>query len=275
MKSLYAHWSDEVARQATITLYTGTAEDTYGVERLTDDNPAHLFKANETRVAIKFEYATPQAIQFLTLIHATLEATDDVRLFGDDDADWYDPAFDVAITPSGWVGAGVTRWPVNTYVDLREAEGFTEAGFKFYLLTFGFDTPLAQALQLGQIGLYQTVKEFLLDRGMLETRDKPRIDNRTAYGVSTIYSRGTTLWKAQIGLSALLDADDERQAVQDLWSDVDGGNHPWPFVPKDNESPVYLVRWATTDEQIQRVVDGVSNRLGTVEELARGLRPGE
>jgi hypothetical protein len=277
MAALYSHWSDELARLATIAVDIGEAEDSYGVDRLVDDNPAYLFKATGTSVALEFAHPEKQPIGLLALIHTTLEATDDVRLQGDDDADWYNPAFDMAITPSGWVGAGVTRWPVNTWENVLAADGYAPAGYNYHRLTFGLDTPLAQPLQIGEIRMHPVVRSMLIDRGRLETRSKPRILNKTAFQVATIYTRGTTLWKAQLGLSALLDdfhGVNERAAIQALWDDVDGGNLPFLFVPNENELPVYEVRWSSTDEQIQRVVEGASARAGVLEEVGRGLRPG-
>lgn len=275
VKSIYGLWSEEVFRNATITIEVGTAQDTYGVERLTDDNPAHLFKANETTVVLKFDFAgvkTPLA--GLLLIHATLEATDDVWIQGDDVDDFYSPAWEAQITPSGWVGSGDSRWPLNTFFNLSEADGYDPLGFKAYTMTFGVASPLAQALQIGQIFGCPSIRSFELDRNFQEVRSKPRIDNRTSYEVSTIYSRGTTIWKAPLTFNSLFDDDGERAALQTLWDDVDGGNKPWPFVPDTNESKCYLVRFATTEEQITRVVQGLSTRAGPVEELGRGLRPG-
>lgn len=274
LRTLYAHWSDEVARNATITLVPGTSPDTYGVTLLTDDDPAHVFKANETTVGIQFAYGAKQPVELLTLIHGTLEADDDVRLLGDDAADWGSPAFDVVITPAGWVGSGSSRWPLNTYVDLRQSAGFDPAGFENYLLTCGRDTALAQALQLGQVGLYRTVREMFVDRGFQDSRTKPRIENRTGFDIATIYSRGTTIWRAQLGLGALFDVDDERAAIEALWSDADGANHPWPIVPDDTDPRCYLVRFVGTSEQFTRLVQGVSTRAIAIEELGRGLRPG-
>lgn len=272
--SLYTDWSHELARQATITVETGAAEADYGPDLLIDDNPAHVFKATGTTVALEFAFAEKTPIDLLALIHATLEASDDVRLQGDDDADWDAPTFNQVITPSGWVGAGVTRWPVNTWVQPLASAGYDALGFKNYRLAFGIETPLVQALQLGQVWMHAAVQELLLDRNADEVRQKPNIDNQTSFLVSTIYTRGTTRWRSAFTLSALFDTEDERAALQTHWSDVDGGNRPWLFVPDQDQPECYLVRWATTEEQITRVVRGVSNRLGGVTEVGRGLRPG-
>ncbi len=274
VKSLYGLWSEEVFRKGTISLAYGTAEPTYDVDRLVDDNPARLFKATGTTVVMDIAFAAKQPLAVLHLIHTTLETTDDVWVQGDDGEDWYAPSFEAQITPAGWVGSGETRWPLNTYLNLTEAEGYDPAGFLFYRLTFGVAAPLAQALQMGQLVGSPTLRFFELDRNFQEVRKKPRIENRTAYEIATIYPRGTTIWRGQLSFSALLDSESERAALQTLWDDVDGGNKPWPLVPDESEPECYLVRFATDEEQITRVVKGVSTRAGLVEELGRGLRPG-
>lgn len=277
--ALYSLFSDELARQAEITIETGSAVSTYGVERLVDDNPAHLFRANETSVALQLEFAEKTPIGLLALIHGTPESDDDVRVQGDDGPvpDWDSPAFDIAFPQSGWVGSGVTRWPVNSWINVSEQPDYDPLGYKFYRLAFGITSPLAQALELGQIRMHPPpVLSLALDRDMLERRSKPRINNTTAFEVETKYSRGTTIWRASIRLTSLFDSDgDERAAIQNLWSDVDGGNHPWLFIPDATEAPCYLVCFAGTDEEIQRVVKGVSNRAGDIREVGRGLRPGD
>lgn len=276
-EAIYSHASDEVARLATISLETGTSAATYGVDRLIDDNPAHVFKAVELATAIQFDYAEKQPLALLALIHTTLEADDVVTIQGDDAADWVTPAYEATITPSGWVGAGVTRWPVNTWLDLTETEDYDPLGFLSYRLTFGVGTPLAQALQIGQIRFHPMIRRWPIDRGPLEGRFKPLIDNKTAFEVSTIYTRGTTRWSLKFGLEFL--EDDLRAALQAQWSDVDGQAQPWLFIPHGFEPACYEVRWETTEEQIQRALTGTTGRglarfSGAVREVGRGLRPG-
>lgn len=270
--ALYSHYSDELARQAEITIETGTAEDTYGVERLVDDNPAHLFKANEDQVALQFTFAEKTVIGLLALIHSTLESDDEVVLEADDAADWVTPAFSAAFAQTGWVGAGVTRWPHNSWMRPDQEAGYDPTGYLNYRLTFGLDTPLAQNLQLGQIRMHPTARSIYFDRGARRMRDKPNIENRTAFRVSTIYPRGTTLYSKSLAISAL----DSTQvvALETQWEDVDGRTYPWLWIPDASDPRCYLVRHQTTQEEFERVVRATSVRPLQIEEVGRGLRPG-
>lgn len=273
--AIYSNYSDELARTATVSLETGTAQDTYGVERLVDDNPAHLFKANETNVGIQISFEEPTPIGILALIHTTLEVNDDVRILGDNGAtpDWDYPAFDIPFPQSGWRGDGVTRWPINSWINLSEEAEYDVYGYTNYLLTFGRTSALQQPLQIGNIRMHPPpLKRLYLDRDPVERRSKPNIENRTAYGVSTIYPRGTTLWGFKYG-NRMLD-DDEREEIWAHWSDVDGRTYPWLFIPHPDEAPCYLVRYETTEEEIQRACDGLTRFTGAVQEVGRGLRPG-
>jgi hypothetical protein len=278
-RPMYSLYSEELARQATISLIVGTAEDTYGVERLTDDNPAHLFKATGTSVAIEFAFADKTPIALLGLIHTTLETTDQVVWAGDDAGAWGSPTWAATITPAGWVGQGTGRWPINTWADLTSKPGYDAAGFSKYLLACGTTIGLAQPLQIGQIRLEPTIRRWSLARAPVEQRLRPLVENVTPYGVSTLYARGTTRWRFSFGLGGLF--DDERAAASAQWEDVEGRGRPWLWIPNGREPACYLVRWATPQLEFERVISQTATVSGVarfnalaVEEVARGLRPG-
>lgn len=270
--SLYSRASDELARQAGITVALGAAEDTYGPERLIDDNPAHLFKSGNAVVGIQFAYGSKRPVRYIAIIHATFEATDDVHFLGDDDADWDHPTMDVTLTPSGWVGSGTTRWPVNTWADLSQGTGYSAMGFKYYMLACGRNVPLTQALQIGEIRLHNTLYTLERDRGETIGRDRLAIENVTAFRVSTISSRGTELADWRIGFGVLF--EDERAELEAQMADVGGRVQPWLWIPDSLQAPCYLVRWAQTRQELTRQLTSVTTGSGQIAEIGRGLRPG-
>lgn len=269
--AIYSYWSDELARQATITLQTGTAEAGYGVDRLIDDNPAILFKSPDTQVALQIAFGAPVPLALLALFHATPEAGEDVRIQGHTSAAWGSPSVDLPFPPAGWVGAGVTRWPNNPWLSGIDTDLF-DVGYRYYRLCFGLTTPLAQPLQLGQLRMHSALYRYALDNSPQVKRTRPRIDNRTAFNISTKYSRGTEIYSQAVEMGAL--EDDERTALQAHWSDVDGANQPWVFIPDGLVNRAYLGTWAMTDESFQRMTRATAKFTGAFEELGRGLRPG-
>lgn len=271
-RAIFTDFSDELARQATVTVETGTSESGYGPELLVDDNPAKVFRSPNTSVALQFSFAAKTPLAFMSLHHGTFEADDDVRLQADDDADWDDPAFDVAFPMAGWVGAGASRWPVNPWLDLEAQEGFDPAGYKHYRLACGLSTPLSQALQLGQVRMHPSVRRMDFDRGVRLRPSKRIIEHVTAFGVSTIYTRGTTQWAASFGLGGLEDVD--RASVEEHWDDVDGRSQPWVLVPDGTVNRCYLVRYATAELEMELALRGLAAASVSVQEVARGLRPG-
>jgi hypothetical protein len=285
--AIYTFPSDELIRQGTVTLGIGTSPDTYGVERLTDDNPAHLFKLNETQGAIDVTFTVARRIRLLALVHATPENSEDVRLLADDGLDgpdWDNPAVDVAFPITGWEGSGRFRWPINSYLDLTDIDGIdANATFKYYRLRFGLTpgvdlggTPLVQPLQIGQLVGYENFGRWPLDRGISEKWNRPTTESATAYRVVTLFSRGTTIYEAKFGIQPLNPS--ERGTLHLQVSDSWGRVQPWLFIPNGLEPRGYFVRWATPDEEITHEIvneqDGVAHFADAVEELSRGLRPG-
>jgi hypothetical protein len=99
------------------------------------------------------------------------------------------------------------------------------------------------------------------------------IENRTAYGVATIYTRGTRIWRLS-GERRL--STSQIAALEAHWEDVEGRVKPWLFIPDDitNESGAYLVRYA--EPLLSEVFgewQGPDSRF-QIEEVGRGLRPG-
>src|SRR5678815_5530560 len=147
--ALYQHYSDNVARNATITAPTGTitSDAAYGLSALIDNNPARFCKFTTTSGSIQFTYAGLQPLQNVSIIHSSLDAALSVQIMGDNAANWAAPAFSANIIIPAWWATGTTRaWPINPWLDLTVQAGYNAAGFSKWLLKFGTNS---QAIHVG------------------------------------------------------------------------------------------------------------------------------
>lgn len=271
--SIYQRYSDQVAKLATITIETGTPPvdlTNYGPQVLVDDNPARVAKIDSTTGAWLFTFLAAQRVDLIGLIHHDFDAGGNVRIQGNAINTWGAPSLNALITIPPWLGVG-SRWPLNPWLDLTGVAGYTTTGYQFWRLII---TSNSQNLQLGQVWLSPTIR--LLDDDLqweyVQTPSKRVIENRTAFGVSTIYSRGTTEWKLQGGH---LMSDALQALLEEQWYDVDGRSNPWLLVPNGDVNRCYFVRYADTMRGVTHIVDDVHSHQFNVEEVSRGLRPGE
>jgi hypothetical protein len=295
--TIYTHYSDEVARLAdTIEIENDTSPslsggDDYAPEVLVDDNPAKVAKINETdggspavglvSGAWIFSYSAPQPIAVAGLIHHSFDETESVspgspapsvRLEGNSTSDFSNPEFSAAFTIPPWLGTGTGRWPQNPWLNLTEQSGYTAEGFQFWRLVIENNS---QNIQLGQVVFGSTLRQFDPDLrwGLRINADKPQIENRTSFGVSTIYARGTTIWNQE---ADILLTDDMRDALEAHWYDVEGRARPWLLIPSGPGDPTrcYLVRYTMTEIAEQWQTHETFSKRLQFQEVGRGLRPG-
>ena len=273
INAIYQKYTDNAARSATLTIQTGTdpGDTNYNPSSLVDDNPAKVAKILSTTGAWLIDFTVAQRIDFVALIHHDFDAGADVKIQGNASNAWGSPSFSASITIPAWLGSGATRWPVNPWLDLTAAAGYSAGGFRYWRLVI---TGNSQTLQLGQLwmsaGIRRLTRNYNL--GVSDLRQRPMIQNRTAFGVDTIYSRGTSRWAQKIGINTL--EDTLRASLRDQWDDAGGRTNPWLYVPNGLNNESYFVRWATPEEQMDRILTNLSTFGAVVEEVSRGLRPG-
>lgn len=284
--TIYTKYSDEVARLAdAIDIENDSSPSLSGGEdyapaTLVDDNPAKVAKINATSGAWVFSYSAKQRIRLAALIHGTFDETvaspgspaPSVRLEGNNTDVWTNPSFVAEFTIPPWLGIAGGRWPQNPWLDLTGISGYDDAGFFFWRLVAENQS---QNIQLGQVVFSPVIRQFDPDLrwGVRQGAAKPIIENRTSFAVSTIYSRGTTLWKQ----TAELRADDAMTAAfEDHWYDVDGRANPFLLIPSGpvRDDRAYLVRYAMTDREIAWNSRVHVDKTLSFEEVGRGLRPG-
>jgi len=286
--TIYTHYSDEVARLATITIEADTTPslaggDAYVPASLVDDNPAKVAKINEDSTgapavglvsgAWVFAYVAKQPIKLAALIHTTASSSSGtVKLQGNNTADFTSPAFSATFVIPPWLGTGSGRWPQNPYLRVDEQAGYDAAGFFYWRLVF---TNQPENIQVGEVRFHAHYYQFDPDLrwGLSVSAEKPQIENRTAFGVSTLYARGTTIWEQQADIQL---TDDMRFALEAHWYDVDGRTRPWVLVPSGpvRSDRCYLVRYAMTEESVRWDNWDITSQRLQFQEVGRGLRPG-
>lgn len=286
--TIYTHYTDEVARLATITIEADTTPSrsggaAYGPASLVDDNPAKVAKINEDSTgapsvglvsgAWVFAYAAKQPIKFAALIHTTAASSSGtVKLQGSNTSSFASPAFSATFVIPPWLGTGTGRWPQNPYLRVDEQPGYDAAGFFYWRLLFE-NQP--ENIQVGEVRFHSHYYQFDPDLrwGLSVHADKPQIENRTAFGVSTLYARGTTLWAEE---AEIMLTDSMRAALEAHWYDVEGRTRPWVIVPSGpvRDDRCYLVRYAMTDERVQWDLMELTRQSLQFQEVGRGLRPG-
>jgi hypothetical protein len=280
--TIYQFYSDEVARLATITVESGAVvspvDPDYAPASLVDDNPAKVAKIDDTSGAWLFEYASAQRIDLAALIHHNFDESTgspgvSVRLEANTSNSWGAPPFSATFTIPPWFSVGTRRWPVNPWLDLTQATGYTTTGYRYWRLVVDGNS---QDLQLGEVWFGSQIRRFEpndLKWGLTPGAHKPQIENRTSFEISTTYSRGTTVWRQEADLMA----DDTLAAeLERHWYDVEGRARPWLLIPSGpiDDDRAYLVRYATTDRQMQWNWENANDMRLAFQEVGRGLRPG-
>lgn len=270
---IYQRRSDNVARTATITVGTGSApsETEYQPAALVDENPAKVAKINSTTGAWLIDHGSATDVQVAALIHHNFDAGADVKIQRNATDSWGSPTMSVSFTIPTWQGSGSTRWPINPWLDMTGQTGYSGSGFRYTRIVV---TSNSQNLQLGQLWLGGTLRRFTRNvaRGFDLTRSRGVTENVTSFGVETIYPRHNPRWGMSFEVFGM--DNTQRDAFRNQWDDVGGRSYPWLFIPDGDVNEAYLVRWASTDEQMKRLYQALSGSTAAVVEAGRGLRPG-
>lgn len=275
--AIYTKHSDNVAPDATKTIQLGTdpQDSNYGPDTLTDDNPAKVAKINSTTGAWQFDFGSAQRLDLIALIHHTFDAGADVKIEGSAAPNWAGSPvtaaeFSASIVIPTWIGAAESRWPVNPWLDLTNAAGYSASGFRYWRLIV---TGNSQNLQLGQVIMTASIRQMNPDRQWeyVTSTLRRKIDNRTEFGVPTIYSR----YSPQVRIEGTIRADDDfNDELNAQWEDVDGGAWNWLYIPDGDVNKCYFGRHAEPSKSVTHVSFDVHDRRWAFEEAARGLRPG-
>lgn len=287
--TILTHYRHEVGRLATVTVDVGTdpADPNYGPDILVNDNPAQVAKIDDPTGAWLLEMPSAQAVTFAAILHHNIDPFPggsnvvgspalNVRLQGNSSNSWTSPSFDEEfIVPSAW-NYGTTRaWPIQPWMDLTVFGSPTPPSFQYWRLLIENNS---QDLQVGGLKLYS--QHLILESDMREgwgrTQRKPIIRNRTAFEVTTKYSRGTTLWQSD---GSLFLPTSRAYQIEDHWQDSNGSALPFTIVANGLRNDA---RFVERTEDFREVVQFYNEDTDeewleipfAVQEVGRGLRPG-
>lgn len=271
--SIYQKWSDNVSPNATWSIETGTdpADTNYVASNLGDGSPAKVAKINSTTAAWLADFGTAQRIDIAALIHHNFDAGADVKIQGNATNSWGAPTFSMSFTIPTWLATGTTRrWPVNAWLDLTTSGSYSATGFRYWRIVI---TSNSQNVQLGEVWLSATIRRFTknLQWGLRRRVTSPIIEHKTAFLSTTQYWRGTfqRRWDAQVNPN-----DSLQSTLFDQFHDQGGRAYPWLFILDGTVNDAAFVRWLTTEQEMQAIfVNGWSMPV-SIEEVGRGLRPG-
>ena len=269
---IYVKYSENVAPLGTPSVQFGTANSAYPATNLVDGNPAKVCKVDSTTGAVMLAYAAKQPAKLFAVIHQNVDGgLSGVRIQGNDTNSWGSPSFDAAVTIPSMRGAGVTRWPVNPWVDLTLAAGYDAAGWKYWRY---YVPGNSQNLQIGQVVLASDFHKYdpNVDWGLSAEDSRLNIVQRTGYNVKHTTRRGTVQWRRAAQIEDC--PDTLRDALNAHVDDVDGDTFPWLLVEDGTVNSCRFVKYAESKNAIQFKLTNSSRVSVTVEEVSRGVRPG-
>jgi hypothetical protein len=265
---LYASYSTNVARTATITVVSGTEDAAYPAANLANDNPALPAKLTSTSGTFQFAYAGAQRIDGIVLVHANLQAGLQVRLRGG--------AVNELITIPAYHH---DKFPTNAVLDISgivsgtPAAGYSTSGASTWQLdivgTNAVTVSIGEVLLVSQWGQFPLVQTNVVMRPR-----RPVIDNKTPLRVKSTYDLGVTVWEFDCELLVTGSTCDDLDA---LWEDAYGKVRPWTFWPIAGTSEAFLVTFADDAKDLTYRSQTSAVRLRSMklrlEEVGRGLIP--
>lgn len=268
---IYSKRSDEVGQNATLSLTAGTANSAYPVANLVDKNPAKVCKIDSTNGTILFTFGAAQRVDLVSLIHTNLSTGATVKVQAATSSGFGSVAFEATFTIPAMLGSGVTRWPVNPWLDLTLDAEYSATGWQYWRITI---TGNAENIQIGQVWLGSNLRKFdpNVEWGLADELGTPSGFNRTAYNVAHLRRRASMQWRRTMALEGA--PDTQRDAMLALVYDVEGNSFPWLVIPDGTVNEARMVRFAEPKQRIIYKINNNSRIELPLEELSRGLRPG-
>jgi hypothetical protein len=273
---LYARYSDNVARTATITVVSGTEDPAYPAANLANDNPALPAKLTSTSGTYLFTCAGATRVDGIVLVHANLQAGLQVRLRG------------------GAVNALITipayhhdKFPTNAVLDISgivsgtPAAGYSTSGASTWQLEIVGTN--AVTVSIGAVVLVSQWRRFDAGDGtgvqnnVVMRPRRPVVDNKTSMRVASRYDLGVTVWEFE---AELVVTGSVCEDIDALWEDAYGKIHPWtwwPIATATNSSEAFLVTFTEDAKDLTYRSQTGDVRLRAMklrlEEVGRGLIP--
>lgn len=265
----YALPTDDLKRIAgTWALVSGTTDVGYGLERLTNDDPAYPVKFNETTFRIARDYGTVVSPQYAAVIHANLApGYASLVLQGHTSNVWTAPAFSRPFPAMEYHENG---FPLNLPLDLRTAA----PSYRYWSLAA--TVPNTVPIALGLFVLVDAVRaldgHLLLSGNPEDDEDAPSNRHVTDAGVESTLSFGTRLrWLRGEKLSQTAEGADLRS-----WHRAAAGDAGrFLLLPHMEDNEPWFARFGAsklprTHQMPDSLLYGVRLEFA---EISRGLKP--
>jgi hypothetical protein len=254
--------SDDVTANATITVQAGTEDSDYPATNLADTNPAKPAKLTTTTGRWVFDFGSAQTIQLVALIHHNLDAGLTVKVQANATDSWGSPSLDTAITiPT----LPEDSYPLNPWLDLSGSVH----NYRYWAIYVSGTNSAAVAI--GKVCLIATKRSLTrnIQWGSAEREERPAVEHRTVYGVSTVYTLGPRLRAVTGMIRANQTALSELLALE---RDADHRGTPFLFILDPAVNDALYVRWASPPFVHVNQFLQVRPVQVTFEEISRGLR---
>lgn len=264
-RALYAKWSDNVAPNATgVAVNSGTEDPDYPAANLNNQVLALPAKLSTTTGAWVFTFSGLQRVDLVAIPHHNLAAGLEVRIQGNATDNWGAPSLNTTITIPAYRGDG---FPPGAWKDLTGVAGYTTAGYQYWrLVVVGVNTANVAVAELYLVARKRTLNPNV-NWGVRFSESRPIIENRSDYGVSTIYDLGVTFRK----LAGEVDTSDAGRAdIQALFQDCRGRARQFLFIPDEDLNDAWVVRWTSDLDPTLNQIDRNTIPLA-FDEVSRGL----
>lgn len=263
-RMIYAHYDDNVAPNATVTVNTGTEDADYPAANLVDRlivKPAQLTTTTGSWV---FDFGAAQRVDWVAIPMHNLTAGLEVRIQGNAANVWGAPTLNTTITIPTYREDGL---PVPVWKLLTGVAGYGAGGFRYWrLIVVGVN---AATVKVGEVLLISTTRTLNpnINWPVDLPEQRPVYDNRTPFGYANKYDLGVTLRR----LTANLDTTDVGlAALRAWWRSTRGTARQFAVVPDEDVNEAWVAEFVG-DLSVQLQIIDRNLIPVTFEESSRGL----
>lgn len=263
-RAIYAHYGDNVAPAATITVNTGTEDPDYLAANLVDLNPSKPAQLTSTTGSWVFDWGAAQRVDWVLIPMHNLTAGLEVRIQQNATNNWGSPTVNTTITIPAYRGDGL---PVGCWRDLTGVAGYLVGGFQFLrLIVVGTN---AAAVKIGEVMILSNKRTLNPNISWGAQVPEQRLSqvNQTDAGVKMMYDLGTTLRTFRGELDT---TDAGLAAVRAWWQSTKGPIYPFAFVLDEDVNDAVMARWSSSLDPTLAINDRNTMPIA-IEELSRGL----
>jgi hypothetical protein len=264
-RALYATWTDNVAPNATVVAVgTGTVDPAYPATNINNQVLALPAKLLTTTGSWTFTFAAQQRVDLVAIPHHNLTAGLEVRIQGNATDSWGSPSLNTTITIPAYRGDG---FPPGAWKDLTGVSGYTTNGYQYWrLIVVGVNAANVAISELYLVAQKRTLNPNI-NWGVQFNESRPIIENRSDFGVATIYDLGVTFRK----ITGDVDTNDAGlAALRTLYQDCRGRARQFCLIPDESLNDAWIVRWSAGLDMTLVQIDRNTIPLA-FDEVSRGL----